>query len=164
MKNNLNLCNFGLLEGRLTREISVFDNADGSKRILLNVAVKDSFPDKNGVYNTQFVNLEAYVCADTAAHGLGPYAYIHKGDLLCFLYSIRSFSCERDGQPVFSQTLKVEQVMFKELRSAASKETNKAPFTNTNNVPFTEADNVPSSGTNGGGSETAGAVYDRRQW
>ena len=156
MKNFNNLRNFGIIEGRLAREISVFDNADGSKKILLNVAVRDSFPDRNGVYNTQFVNLEAYVCADTAAHGLGPYAYIHKGDPVCFEYSIRSFNYERDGQIIYGQNLHIEQVMFKEMRNAVAKATAKSLFTKTDNVPFSE----PA----GADSETVGVGYDRKEW
>ncbi|MBQ6239522.1 MAG: hypothetical protein IJK56_04060 [Firmicutes bacterium] len=41
------------------------------------------------------------------------YDYIHKGDLACFEYNVRSNRYERDGRTVYEQVLQVEQVTFK---------------------------------------------------
>ena len=40
-----NLSNFGLIEGRLTKDPIVFENSDGSRKVLLNVAVRDPYPN-----------------------------------------------------------------------------------------------------------------------
>lgn len=107
---NINPHNFGIIEGRLVNDIAVFDNRDGSKTILLNVAVKDNLPDRNGERHTQFVTLKAYYRSEKDDSRLGPYDYMKKGDRMSFSYTVKTSRYDKDGQIMYSQDLVVTAV------------------------------------------------------
>ena len=132
-----NLTNFGLVEGRLTRDVTVFSNSDGSRKVLLTLAVKDPWAGKDGARNAQFVNLQGFVSAEKAEKGLGPYAFMHKGDLVCFEYSVRSLQYERDGRMVYDQILQIETVAFKERKAVTEARANKDAATEASNMDAT---------------------------
>ena len=162
-----NLNNFGLIEGRLTKDPIVFENSDGSRKVLLNVAVRDPYPDRYGNYNSQFVDLQAFVCAGCVAeHGLGPFDHIHKGDLACFGYSVRTNRFERDGRTVFDQVLLVDQVTFKGAAKSASKGSDKAESAEADSAEFREPeDKVPfPDPPSDRSTETVNNGYDRKEW
>ena len=112
-----NMRNFGICEGRLTRDPKVFTNSDGSKKVMLNVAVQDNFKSgpeqKKG---SQFIQLEAFV--SNKQNGIGVFGYMHKGDMVGLGYTVRTNNyTDRDGNKVYSQVLLIQDVDLKESKT-----------------------------------------------
>lgn len=59
--------------------------------------------------------VEAFVRAQT--QGLGPYANIHKGDLVAVGYTLRMDRYSKGGEPVFDLKVISENITFLEPRS-----------------------------------------------
>ena len=57
---------------------------------------------------------------EEAEKGLGPYACMHKGDLVCFEYSVRANKYEKDGRMVYNQILQIENVALKESKAVCA--------------------------------------------
>lgn len=104
----MNSENNGMMIGRVAR-MAAFDNADGSRNILLTIAVRrDTKGEK-----TDFLQAKGFVPAGKK----GPYDYISIGDKIQLTYSLRAESYEdRDGQTVYSQVCRITQVNFLETR------------------------------------------------
>ena len=110
---NTNLRNFGLAEGRLTSDVKIMENADGSASVRFTVAVDDNYK-KNGAKSTQFVPFRAFVKDKNA---LGPYAYMHKGDLIGVGYEVRNNNyVAKDGTPVYGIDLFVTSIDLKKTK------------------------------------------------
>lgn len=110
---NTNLRNFGIAEGRLTSDVKVMENSDGSASVRFTVAVDDNYK-KNGNKSTQFVPFRAFVKDKNA---LGPYAYMHKGDLIGVGYEVRNNNyVAKDGTPVYGIDLFVTSIDLKKTK------------------------------------------------
>lgn len=110
---NTNLRNFGIAEGRLTSDVKVMENSDGSASVRFTVAVDDNYK-KNGTKSTQFVPFRAFVKDKNA---LGPYAYMHKGDLIGVGYEVRNNNyVAKDGTPVYGIDLFVTSIDLKKTK------------------------------------------------
>lgn len=133
----MNLNNFGTSTGRLTREPVVFENKDGSRKVLFTLAVPNNYKNKEGKRDANFIAYEGFVNADKV--GLGVYDYMHTGDLVSVSYSVRSKNYTRkDGTAVYEQILQVEDVELRESQKKGTKavaETAEMPA----DQPFTEA-------------------------
>ena len=103
-----NIRNNGTVIGRPTKAPVVFTNKDGSRKVMLSVAVQDNYTGKDGKKNTQFVNLEGFVRADKQGNGV--YDVIHEGDLIGVEFSVRSNNYEKNGEMVYSQVLFIEGI------------------------------------------------------
>lgn len=113
-----NIRNFGIAEGRLTKDPAVFTNSDGSKKVMVTVAVQDNYKSKTtGERNTQFINLEAFI--SNKSKGLGAFDYMHKGDLVGFEYTIRSNNyTSKNGVAHYDQVLFIQSTDLKETKKA----------------------------------------------
>ena len=115
----MNMRNFGIAEGRLVRDLTIFENSDGSRKVMMTLAVKDNFEsgsDKSR--QSQFINLEAFL---KPGYKNGVYELIHKGDFIGVQYSVRSNTYVKNGETVYSQILLVESVDIKESKSVTDK-------------------------------------------
>lgn len=105
----MNLRNYGVAIGRLTKDPVSFTNSDGSRKVMLTIAAQDNFrsgPDKKK--DSQFIEVEAFLSKDTKGDGV--YGYMHKGDLIGVEYTVKSSSYEKDGKTVYAQSLMVQSV------------------------------------------------------
>lgn len=108
----LNMSNYGIVEGRLTKAPVVMDNKDGSKKVFVTVAVQDNFASgAEKERKTQFVNLEGFVPKDRKT---SVYDKLEVGDKIAVQYRIETPSYEKDGQRVYRTVLTIESVQFKE--------------------------------------------------
>lgn len=82
-----NTRNFGIATGRLTKDPVTFENGDGSKKIIVNLAIRDNFKGKDGKIGSQFVDFHAFVSAGTSAP---VYGMVHEGDLVTITYELRN--------------------------------------------------------------------------
>lgn len=115
----MNIKNFGVVVGRLTKEPTVFTNSDGSRKVMLTVAAQDNFKNAANEREAQFVNLEAFV--SNKSQGLGVYEYMHKGDTVGLGYTVKSNNYEKNGEQVYTQVLQVTDVDLMETKSSQAR-------------------------------------------
>lgn len=112
----MNQRNFGIVEGRLTREPKVFTNSDGSKKVVLTLAARRNYKNNDGKIDSDFVALEAFVSPNTKGNGV--YDYMHKGDLVGAEYTVRTGSyTDKNGEEQYTQVLFVQSVDLKESKN-----------------------------------------------
>ena len=130
---NTNIRNFGIAEGRLTSDVRIMKNADGSASARFTLAVDDNYK-KNGAKSTQFVPFRGFLKDKDV---LGPYAYMHKGDLIGVGYEVRNNNyVAKDGTPVYGIDLFVTSIDLKKTKKQADAPAAETPATE---VPATEA-------------------------
>lgn len=121
----VNTANFGVVTGRLTKDPVTFDNKDKSKKVMVTVAVQDSFKNHDGERKTQFINLEGFISNKT--EGEGVYGYMHKGDLVQISFGVRTNNyTAKDGKPVYDQVLAISGVQLMESKKAQAERAVKA--------------------------------------
>ena len=108
----LNMSNFGMCEGRITKAPVMMTNKDGSKKAFVTLAVQDNFAsgtDKER--KTQFLNLEGFVPKDRKS---SVYEKLEVGDKVAIQYRVETPSYEKDGEKVYKTALVIENIQFKE--------------------------------------------------
>jgi len=102
-----NPANHGTIIGRVSQDIKEFPNADGSKSLLVNIAVDDNF--KSGAdqkVQTNYVPVRVFL--SNKVNGRGSWDRVHNGDLIAVDYRIKAQPYVKDGQNVYPVTLEVE--------------------------------------------------------
>lgn len=111
----INTRNFGTATGRLTKDPVAFTNDNGSKKVVVNLALRDNFKGKDGKTGSQFVDFTAFVSAD--ANG-DVYSMMHEGDLVSITYELRNDNYTgKDGQKHFNVQLRITGVDLLEPKS-----------------------------------------------
>lgn len=112
-----NLRNYGMVTGRLTRDVAAFTNKDGSRKIMVNVAVQNNYTNKEGKKDSQYVALEGFIRADKQGNGV--FDHMHRGDLVSIGFSVRSnnYVDKTTNKTVYSQVLFIENVDLLESKS-----------------------------------------------
>ena len=108
----LNMSNFGMCEGRITKKPVMMENKDGSKKAFVTLAVQDNFAsgtDKER--KTQFINLEGFVPKDRKS---SVYEKLEVGDKVAIQYRVETPSYEKDGEKIYKTALVIENIQFKE--------------------------------------------------
>lgn len=103
-----NPLNNGNLVGRVSQDLKVFPNADGSKVVLTTIAVDDNFvsgADRKA--KTQFVPVRVFI--PKTVQGLGSWDRVHKGDLIGIQTRISCEPYEKNGETVYpAPTIEVD--------------------------------------------------------
>ena len=108
----MNLNNYGICEGRITKKPVAMDNKDGSKKVFVTLAVQDNFASgKDKERKTQFLNLEGFVPKDRQP---SVYEKLEVGDKVAIQYRVETPSYEKDGQTIYKTALVIENIQFKE--------------------------------------------------
>lgn len=108
----LNMSNYGIGEGRITKKPVMMDNKDGSKKVFVTLAVQDNFTSgSDKERKTQFINLEGFVPKDRKA---SVYEKLEVGDKVAIQYRVETPSYEKDGQTIYKTALVIENIQFKE--------------------------------------------------
>lgn len=114
----MNIRNFGVAEGRLTRDPYIVENKDGSKKVMLTVAAQNDFKNKDGKRDSQFISLEGFI---PAGKDTGVYTLLHKGDMVGLGYTVRTNNyTDKKGETVYSQVLFIQTVDLRETKAAAA--------------------------------------------
>lgn len=112
----MNTRNFGIAEGRLTRNPLVLMNKDGSAKVKLTIAAQDNYQSKDGKRGSQFINLDAFVRAEKV--GASVYDAMHEGDLICAHYTVKTNNYkDADGKDVYDQILQIQEIDLRESKS-----------------------------------------------
>jgi single-strand DNA-binding protein len=107
--------NNGNIVGRLAGDPKVFENNDGSKKVLFSVFADRNFTNAAGERQSDAIPVEAFVRSQVS--GTGPFANIHKGDLVALGTTLRMDRYVKNGGEVFDLKVIVEDITFLEPRS-----------------------------------------------
>ena len=112
--------NQGTLIGRLSDEVKVVENKDGSRKVYTTVAVERDYKNEDGTRPVDFIQSEGFIPASRKGNGV--YDYMAKGDLVAIAFSVRPNSYEKDGEKVYVQKLIIEDVsLLQSKRKAEAK-------------------------------------------
>lgn len=113
----MNMRNYGISEGRLVDDPTLFPNSDGSKKVKVKLGVRNNYKNSDGTYGTQFIQFDGFVKKDATSNGV--YDSMHKGDLVAIRYEVRSnnYTDTKTGEMVYGQTLLIQEVDLKESKS-----------------------------------------------
>jgi single-stranded DNA-binding protein len=109
--------NTGQLIGRLARDPRVFENSDGSKKVLFTVYADRNFTNGQNQRDSDAIPVEAFVRSST--NGIGPFGNIHEGDLVGLSTSLRMDRYSKGGSQVYETKVIVEDITFLESRSVS---------------------------------------------
>ena len=105
---SINPRNFGIAIGRLGRDPKVFMNRDGSKKILMSLAVRQNYKSSDGKHGVDWVDLEAFVPANS---GDGVYPLLHKGIKLMAMYTVSTSTyVDANGDSQRKQALRIQSI------------------------------------------------------
>jgi single-stranded DNA-binding protein len=110
----LNHSNFGIMAGRLTQDVTVFNNKDGSRKVFVKLAVPRNYKAKDGTIPTDFIQAEGFIQA--GQKGNGPFDYMHKGDKVSLEVEMRSSEYEKNGEKVYAQAPFIRSVQLLESK------------------------------------------------
>lgn len=111
----MNIRNYGIATGRVTRDLIVNTNKDGSRKVFMTLAVQDNFVNREGKKETQFISFEAFISSKNATNGV--YDCIHKGDKITVQYTVKTGSYDKNGETVYTTTLVPESIDLLEDKS-----------------------------------------------
>lgn len=97
---------FGLITGRLTRDVHWFNNADGSKTGKVNLAVDNNFRSRDGSTKTEYLPIDIFVPAgnEAFAKAWGP---VGKGDLIQVMLTLSAptYTNKNTGEVVYPKAV-----------------------------------------------------------
>ena len=96
---NMNTCNYGVAIGRLVRQPKVYENRDGSHKVLYTLAVNRNFQNKEGRRDSDFVNLEAFLPAGRKVDQ-SVYSRLRVGELVAVRHQSAHPGCRAAGRQV----------------------------------------------------------------
>ena len=91
--------NVVILTGRTVRELEIMPNKNGSKTVLMTLAVNRG-KDRDGKQLVDYIQTKAFVAKDAKSNG--PFDYIGKGQLITVEAQLRSGSYEKDGKTIYT--------------------------------------------------------------
>lgn len=91
--------NLVVLTGRTVRELEIMPNKNGSKTVLMTLAVNRG-KDRDGNQLVDYIQTKAFVAKDAKSNG--PFDYIGKGQLVSVEAQLRSGSYEKDGKTIYT--------------------------------------------------------------
>lgn len=91
--------NVVILTGRTVRELEIMPNKNGSKTVLMTLAVNRG-KDRDGNQLVDYIQTKAFVAKDAKSNG--PFDYIGKGQLVSVEAQLRSGSYEKDGKTIYT--------------------------------------------------------------
>lgn len=98
--------NIGIATGRLSNDVKVFDNKDGSKKATFKLALQRKYVDKDGQTPVDHIEFSTFFAKDAKD---GVLEYLKKGNLVSVKYDVRQNVYEKDGEKIYSQFLNVER-------------------------------------------------------
>lgn len=128
----MNLNNYKIGTGRLTTDIKVFPNSDGSQKIRFTLAEVNDYKEKDGNRASQFIPYEAFIPASKNGD-LGVYARMHEGDLVTVQATAKNnnYTDPDTGAKVYGIVLQVEKVKLLESKDITdARQTYKAAVRN----------------------------------
>lgn len=100
--SSTNKDNLSTLKGTLVEKPRIYLNKDGSRKIIITLAVKRNFRNKNGIFETDFIKLQDFLPSNNSDNG--PYDNLSKGDIITVTSEDRSsIYTNSEGKKVYTQ-------------------------------------------------------------
>lgn len=121
MANNVNPKNYVVLEGRTVSQPVIKTNKDGSRKVLMTLAVQNNYlsdaHDGSGgkVKDSQCIGVQGFLPKTKKTNGV--YACIDTGDLIRVICEVHRNNYQKDGEMIYSQVLMVQDVELKETKA-----------------------------------------------
>lgn len=144
----MNTRNYAIAEGRLTKNVAIRTNSDGSRKAMFTLAVQRNYVNKDGKRASDFLPMEGFIPASKENNGV--YDCMHEGDLVSVLYTVRSDWYEKDGENVFKTTLQVEQIELRESKKITEARAEKKAAKAANDTPADAPMPAPEAAENDG--------------
>lgn len=107
---NTNPRNFGIVIGHLGRDPKIFNNRDGSKKVLMSLAVRQNYKNAEGKRGTDWVDLEAFIPA-SAKNSNGVYALLKTGTMIEVAFTVVTNTyVDSKGENQRKQVLRVTNI------------------------------------------------------
>lgn len=111
----MNVKNFGIAEGYVTRDPQIFENKDGSRKVMFTIGSQQNFINKNTKEReTDFIQVEAFLSKDKKDNSV--YEWIFKGSHIAVQYTVRTSVYQEAGKDVYKQVLFIESVDLKDTK------------------------------------------------
>lgn len=94
--------------GRLGRDVVTFNNNNGSKTHILNVARPRNYADRNGEYGVDFIEVKAFTQTEKAHNFYA--THMKKGRLVEVSANFLSNTYEKNGETVYSMDVIVDDI------------------------------------------------------
>lgn len=103
-----NPLNNGNLTGRISQDIKEFPNADGSKVLLISIAVDNNFTSgADNTAKTQYIPVRAFLAK--TVKGRGSWDRVHTGDLIAIDTRVSCEPYQKNGETVYpAPTIEVD--------------------------------------------------------
>ena len=111
-----NAANNGNLIGRLAADPRVFNNTDGSKKVMFTVYADRNYRNNEGKTISDSISVEAFV--NNKVEGIGPFGYAHAGDMVALSTHIEQLPYKAaNGETMYpSAKIVVDGIQFLESR------------------------------------------------
>lgn len=104
--------NKGFLVGRVSKELFIRENKDGSKKVYMSVAVNNPYKNKDGKREAEFIQVEGFIKAGAEKT---VYDFIKKGLLISVEYTLHSVSYkDAKGETEYKQIARVANIQLLE--------------------------------------------------
>ena len=112
----MNMNNYGITTGRLTRDPAIYANSDGSHKVKMTIAAQNNYRNKTtGERAAQFLPLECYVPADGT---MNVFDYMHKGDKVTIQYTVKNTQYkDNQDKDIYGVILCIENIRLDETKS-----------------------------------------------
>lgn len=107
--------NTGVVTGRLANDPKVFENSDGSKKVLFTLMADRNYTNAQNERGSDAIDLEAFI--NKATTSTGPYANVHRGDLVTVQTTLRKDVYVKNGQTVYELKVVAEEITFLEPKT-----------------------------------------------
>lgn len=114
----INPLNSGIAIGRLAKDPVVFTNKDGSKKVVVSLALRNNYKDADGNTSSQFIDFEGFVASGASAP---VFDMVHSGDLVSLMYELRNDNwTDKSGIQHYDVQLRINDVRMLESKETTS--------------------------------------------
>ena len=107
-----NLNNYAILRGTLVRDPKFYEYKNGNKSVVMKIAVKNSWKNKDGEYGTQYIPVKANVNA-SVSDNKNPFLMVKGGDFVTMEVSLRNkVNNTEDGNKHYEVEAFCEKISF----------------------------------------------------
>lgn len=109
-----------ILDGRISQEPKLFENTDGSHKLVGKIAVTRTYADRNGEYKTDYISFQKYLRKSMSTAQVDRFAALNKGDLVRIQGTLRNNNHvdKATGEMIYETIIEADDFYAKESKTA----------------------------------------------
>ena len=109
-----------ILDGRISHEPKLFENTDGSHKLVGKVAVTRTYANRNGEYETDYIPFQKYLRKSMSTAQVDRFASLNKGDLVRIQGTLRNnnHADKETGEMIYETIIEMDDFYAKESKTA----------------------------------------------